>query len=922
MEARNTIFPNSIENRVRHDEKTLFEIIMILTFRINYRTLWGEHLAVEIKGEKLGAIPLTTTDGDLWEGSVHLPKRHAGEIVEYHYSVWEGTRCVRRECELHPHLMHPESQTDDLYVLNDHWRDLPFAGYLFTSAFSGSYPAVGRGTPSLAASTLTVRVLCPTLRHKGQVPAMVGASEVLGNWNPDKALRLEEVMPDKWLLTLDVHRLCGDMEYKFVALDATTGECREWEGGENRRLQVPELDRGVHYFLPETEVYFPSTGNRMSGTAIPVFSLRSEGSQGVGDFGDLKKMVDWVVLTRQRALQVLPINDTTHSGTRQDSYPYNAISIYALHPMYVDLRQVERLNDPVKQAEFDKQFRQLNALPELDYERVNKLKRDYLLLVFRQNGKEVLESQGFKSFLSTNLHWLRPYAAFSYLRDKYATPVFEHWPQHSVYDADVVSALCSPDGAAWEKVAYYFYVQYLLHLQLLAVSRHARANGVILKGDIPIGISRHSVEAWVEPHYFNMNGQAGAPPDAFATNGQNWGFPTYNWDVMRQDGYRWWKRRFSKMAEYFTAYRIDHILGFFRIWEIPSHAVQGLLGQFSPALPMSEEEIRSYGLNFQKDFMARPFVNDDILHRIFGDRDEWVKQTFLLHSHYDVWTFRPEYSTQRSIEAYFKKEGSRRHVGSNDVIRDGLYELMANVLFVEDHKQRGTYHPRIGGSQTLVFERLQPVEKEAFRRIHQHFFYERHNRFWYDSAMQKLPTLCAATAMLPCGEDLGMVPECVSWVMDELQIFSLEIERMPKSPHHDFGHVEAYPFRSVCTIGTHDMATVRGWWKEDKRQISRYYHSVLHRGGELPAEATGRICEDIVRRHLESPSALCILALQDWLAIDEQLRLPDADAERINIPADPHHEWQYRMHLTLESLMCQTAFNQRIVALSKAGGRA
>ena len=388
---------------------------------------------------------------------------------------------------------------------------------------------------------------------------------------------------------------------------------------------------------------------------------------------------------------------------------------------------------------------------------------------------------------------------------------------------------------------------------------------------------------------------------------------------MKQDGYRWWKRRFAKMAEYFTAYRIDHILGFFRIWEIPSNSVQGLLGQFSPALPMSPEEIGRFGLYFQKDFMTSPFICEDILYRVFGEQSEWVKQTFLEHSHYDVWSLRPEYATQRAVEAYFNKEG--KSLPNAEALKNGVFSLINNVLFVEDHKQHGMYHPRIAAQQSLIFERLQQHEKDAFNSLYNHYFYERHNQFWYDCAMEKLPELCEAAPMLPCGEDLGMVPDCVPWVMNELQLLSLEIERMPKDPKHEFGHVEWYPERSVCTIGTHDMATFRGWWREDYSQTCRYYYDVLHLGGEVPGDTPGWVCEEVVRRHLNSPSMLAILALQDWLAIDEKLRFADVEGERINVPANPRHYWRYRMHLSIESLLQQTAFNQRVTSLVEQSGR-
>ena len=377
---------------------------------------------------------------------------------------------------------------------------------------------------------------------------------------------------------------------------------------------------------------------------------------------------------------------------------------------------------------------------------------------------------------------------------------------------------------------------------------------------------------------------------------------------MEKDNYQWWQKRFRKMAEYFTAYRIDHILGFFRIWEIPSHSVHGLLGQFVPALPMSVDEIQSYGLTFQKDFMTKPFINENILNRIFGEKAGMVKETFVRHCHDDIYEMRSEFDTQRKVESYFadrKDEESRN-------ICEGLYALISNVLFVPDRKHPSMYHPRIAVQNDFIFEVLSWGDKEAFNRLYNHYYYQRHNQFWYQEAMKKLPILTQSTSMLVCGEDLGMVPDCVPWVMEQLQILSLEIQRMPKNPQHEFGHVWEYPYRSVCTISTHDMSTLRGWWEEDYEQTCRYYNQVMGHWGEVPATAPGWVCEEIVRSHLECPSLLCILSFQDWLSMDEEIRYPDVNAERINVPANPRHYWRYRMHLTLEELMKSDKFNEKM----------
>ena len=891
---------------------------MKLTFRIEYRTAWGESIGVMLEGKENAPIMLGTNDGIFWEGYIEDTDAAAGVPITYRYGVFLDGQCSRRESGTMAHIFCPGKKRNCHYILNDAWKDLPEASYLYSSAFSGNYEL--KQAPQSQATgngDITFRALCPCLHHRKQVLAICGNHEKLGNWNASRAIVMEEIQANEWITTLPAEGLQFPLEFKFIAVNAENGEVEEWETGNNHQLYLNDLRKGEIFYTKETEVQFASMDRKIAGTAIPVFSLRSEGSYGVGDFGDLKKFIDWAEQTHQKAVQILPINDTTITGTWIDSYPYNSISIYAFHPMYIDLRQLGKLKDKEAAAAYEEKRLELNALPQIDYEGVNNAKREYIRLMFQQTGKKVLASVAFKKFFKENEHWLLPYAAFSNLRDQYGTPDFSQWPEHQTYDAKTIAAMCEPESECYENIAYYYYIQYNLHIQLLEAGSYARQKGIILKGDIPIGISRNSVEAWIEPYYFNMNGQAGAPPDAFSANGQNWGFPTYNWDVMEQDNYLWWQRRFRKMAEYFTAYRIDHILGFFRIWEIPSHSVHGLLGQFVPALPMGVEEIQNFGLNFQKDFMTKPFINEDILSRLFGEKAGFVKETFLQHSHDDIWEIRPEFDTQRKVEAWFTDKKDEESVE----IREKIYTLISNVLFVPDRKNPSTYHPRITVQNDFIFERLNDQEKDAFNRLYNHYYYQRHNQFWYNEAMKKLPMLTQCTSMLVCGEDLGMVPDCVPWVMEQLQILSLEIQRMPKNPQHEFGHLWEYPRRSVCTISTHDMATLRGWWEEDMELTSRYYNHVLGNWGEVPATAPAEICEEIVRQHLYSPSLLAILAFQDWLSMDADIRYPDANAERINVPANPRHYWRYRMHLTIEELMKSKNFNEKLTSMINETGR-
>lgn len=894
---------------------------MKLYFSIDYLTHWGESVRVVLtlvnaKGRKQAQVhPLDTRDGRSWAGEVLVTEGNI-RTFHYHYCIYEDDSVVRTEWRLVPRRF--EADPTKAYRFLDAWRDMPEFSHLYTSAFTQCVrPRAPRveGLPYFS-GTLMLRVSAPQL-EEGQALALLGNQPALGEWNPDFAFRMKETGLYEWSLTLSSTGLTFPMEYKYVVVDAKTGAFLAWEGGDNRVLPVDGVAKDQVVVVSDSLLRLRGPHWKAAGVVIPVFSLRSEGSAGVGDFGDLKAMVDWAVCTGMHVVQLLPIYDTTIHKNWLDSYPYNSISIYALNPQYMDLRQLPRLADETRMADYEERRAALNALPQVDYEGVYALKQEYLHEVFRQVGAEVLASARFAAFFRDNEDWLVPYAAFCVLRDRFGTADFRRWPEYAEYRAEEIRSFCRPSGSAYGDITYYYYVQFCLHEQLSAASSYARAHRVVLKGDIPIGISRDSVEAWVEPYYFNLDGQAGAPPDAFSVNGQNWGFPTYNWDVMEQDNYAWWMKRFHKMSEYFDAYRIDHILGFFRIWEIPMHSVHGLLGQFVPSLPMSREEIESYGLAFRPEFL-RPYIHEYFLSHIFGPHTDYVKQTFIEPTDtWEIYRMRPEFDTQCKVKAYFADKTDDDSIW----IRDGLYALISDVLFVPDRTDPTKYHPRIGVQHDYIYRSLNDWEKAAFNRLYDQYYYHRHNDFWGQQAMKKLPQLTQSNRMLVCGEDLGMIPACVAWVMNELRILSLEIQRMPKDPRQEFGYPDQYPYRSVCTISTHDMSTLRGWWKEDAQQTQRYYNHILGHYGSAPATATPELCEEVVRAHLNGNSIFSILSFQDWMSIDGKLRQPHADEERINVPANPRHYWRYRMHLTLEQLLAADGLNEKIRQMITSSGR-
>lgn len=884
---------------------------MKIYFHIPYQTTPDESLCavVFLRSEHKTLrqqIHLESTDAVNWSG--HLTVSTKDHTLTYSYYVLKAGKISRQEWNIIPRIEFL-SEHKKIYHLYDLWRDLPEQSWLYSQALAT--PVTPLPIPEYP-SCLILRAYIPGLTQ-GQQPCICGSHAVLGGWDTTKAVPLIPSNTNEWTLVLDAQTLSFPLDYKFI-LKNESGEI-QWELDGNRVLSGPIPAAKETYVYSGLMPHFKLLQPRIAGTVLPVFSIRTENDWGTGDFGSLKTLADWAASTGQKMIQILPVNDTSLTGTWQDSYPYNSVSVYAFHPLYADLSVLPPLPKKLE-ASFEKRRKQLNELPQMDYEAVVQLKNERLREAYKQDGKTVLASAAFREFWNENANWLPAYAMFSALRDQFGTADWQTWPQYSQFSKQVMYTFYTQNSPSRDNAYFYFYVQFLLHTQLIEAHQYARSKGVSLKGDIPIGVSPYSTDAWTEPALFNLNAQAGAPPDDFSVTGQNWGFPTYNWEEMAKDGYSWWKRRFMHMMRYFDAYRIDHVLGFFRIWEIPLHSLQGLLGQFSPALPLSVQDMDAFGFHFDEKY-THPYISEEVLREVFGADAALVKTAYLTAAENGFYTLKTDYDTQRKIEKAFSCDTQEQRLK----IRDGLYTLCNNVLFVPHRVDSMLYHPRISALQTTAFRALTQEQQQAYEQLYNDYFYRRQDEFWKQEALKKLPALTQSTAMLCCAEDLGMIPHCVPEVMNSLQMLSLEIQRMPKHLGEVFTHPASYPYISVATPSTHDMSVLRGWWTENPELTQRFWTEVLHREGQAPVDAPADACEQILRMHLESPSMLCMISWQDWTALDESLRCQDPKSERINIPANPRHYWRYRMHLTVESLMQQLDFNIKLKEMIEISGR-
>ncbi len=892
---------------------------MRITLNINYHTNWGESLFVVGTIPELGdgdihkAAEMNLVSPDTWQ--LTLEMKRTPHDFDYSFIVKAPERAWRFEWGI-PHRFTTGTGITE-YVIFDSWQDMPHDKPFYSSAFTEGMlrrPFCDQSLKSLP-GTLRLKIEAPVIRPD-EVLAISGEGDLLGNWDPRQALIMNDAHFPIWEINLPLKSLKIPFEYKFLTLKKQTKEVSGWEIGNNRIYGIPNKGEKEQIVVDGLRYANPNENWKGAGTAIPVFSIRSDSDFGIGDFSDIKRMIDWCEKTGQKILQILPINDTTMTGTWIDSYPYKANSTFALHPMYLNPWEVGTIKDSKRREYYHNLAAELNALPEIDYERVNKSKKEYLQEVYADQGANTLRSKAFQEFINRNITWLKPYSAWMVLRDTHNTPDNNLWGEYAVYDKEKVDVLVAERS---DEINFHYFIQYHLDKQLRDARDYGHSHGVVLKGDIPIGISRFSVDAWMNPELFNMDCQAGAPPDDFSVLGQNWGFPTYNWDMMAKDGFRWWKNRFTKMAEYFDAYRIDHILGFFRIWQIPLDAIHGLLGYFNPALPFSPEELqRDYDFWINAEIQTKPLILDWMLEEFFGEYKEEVKEKFLMHVGGDRFSLKDFICTQQKVSEYFADKDKNE---KNSRIMNALLGIIDDVLFIEDPYKKGHYHPRIAAQFTYQYRVLNDYEKWCFNRLYNDFFYHRHNEFWYGKAMWKLPPLLDATSMLTCAEDLGMIPDCVPAVMNQLEILSLEIQRMPKDPNSEFGDTWHYPYYSVCTTSTHDMGGIRSWWESDHEIAQRFYNHVLHEGGEAPYFAEPWICDKIIDLQLKSPSMLCILPLQDWLSSDGSLRRNNPAEEQINEPANSQHYWRYRMHLTTDQLMNATTFNSSMLSRIKSADR-
>lgn len=646
---------------------------------------------------------------------------------------------------------------------------------------------------------------------------------------------------------------------------------------------------------------FPSFSHPVTGTAVPVSALRTTESCGVGEFADLVPFAEWCKETGLDLIQLLPVNDT---GT--ESSPYSALSAFALHPIYI------RLQDLPEGSAFTGEIHAIRsrfeALSRFDYRGIREAKLSLLWKMYRASQDAIANDPSLEAWIAIN-SWIVEYAVFMNIKRKNFDASWKEWekfrtPSHSEIQKRWESASNRADHL------FFAWVQMRLDEQFKRASERCDELGIALKGDIPIMMNEDSCDAWANPEFFRDDLRAGSPPDGSNPLGQNWGFPIYDWENLEEDGYGWWKRRLEHSARYYHAYRIDHILGFFRIWSIPAGESTGYLGWTTPHAPITAQELAELGFSGDRlRWICEPHVPTRIVEAVngydyLGAHGTLAKVMDRIGSE-ELWLFKDTIKCERDIWNADISESVKGALAA--AWRDRLLQVTGR-----DGKGKVLFAPIWSKHESTAWKSLSDAERGALERL----FADKdaqNGTLWKDQAVRLLATLTGSVDMLACAEDLGSVPDIVPDVLARLGILGLKVfrwERIWNREGQPYRDIASYPVRSVATTSVHDSSTLRGWWEREHggndffgirnpsadgipADKSESWHSFY--GGETAAWALSAIAE--------TASSLLVVPLQDLMALDDAYRNEDPDADRINVPGSVSaFNWTWRIPVTVESL--------------------
>ncbi|MDR1505725.1 MAG: 4-alpha-glucanotransferase [Treponema sp.] len=660
---------------------------------------------------------------------------------------------------------------------------------------------------------------------------------------------------------------------------------------------------------------------RRIGVAVPIGALRGSESAGVGEYLDL---IEFSVLCAEMGvglIQILPVNDTGH-----ESSPYSALTAFALHPLYIRLGDLEEAADyRQKIAALGRKFDKERRFP---YRQVLRAKMDLLREIYNANAGAIArdaKTGGLSAWIGEN-PWVKAYAVFRRCKEANSEKSWKEWARPGT---EIAASAASEGGmdavveTLWAKPElraehlFWAWLQKALDSQFSRAAGAVRNAGILLEGDLPILMNEDSCDVWVHRNIFKLDLSSGAPPDMYSPNGQNWGFPVYDWEEQAGDNYAWWKNRLKAAEKYYDAYRIDHVLGFFRIWASSRADNSSTLGRFIPYVPVERGELEKLGFDPGRiRWLSQPHIPTGELWDAIRAGSGDPEPGFVLNPQELL-----ELEARRAFDAALHRIGEEElwlfketiH-GEKDIYAQGLHPAAAgylvkawqNRLFVEYDKDM--FFPVWYYRHSRAYASLGEDERKSLEAL-----LEQHRtdseKIWEKEGEKLLSVLVNASPMLPCAEDLGAVPDCVPKVLSALGILGLRVIRWFRrwdeegQPYVPF---DKYPELSVCTPAVHDSSTLREWWNQEADQE---HFSAFIGVPSLPKVYNPGTAKVILRHAAAAASRFRVFQIQDLLDLSSKWCSPDPASDRINVPGTANEfNWTYRLPASMETLAGDSEF--------------
>ncbi|MDR0408967.1 MAG: 4-alpha-glucanotransferase [Spirochaetaceae bacterium] len=632
------------------------------------------------------------------------------------------------------------------------------------------------------------------------------------------------------------------------------------------------------------------TNKRLIGVVVPVGALRSKNGIGVGEFPDLVDFARFCKKTDIGLIQILPVNDTGY-----ESSPYSALSAFALNPLYLRIQDMEEAQS--YESELDAIKVKFSNEIRFPYYKMAKAKMELLRKIFKENFDKIERDTTLSVWIKKN-EWVKTYSVFRRLKEANEEKSWKEWKAFQKVNTKDIEALWN-DPLRKSENLFWAWLQSNLEKQFKAAAEAVAAMDIILKGDIPILMNLDSCDVWSHPEYFHQSLSAGAPPDMYSPEGQNWGFPIYNWTAQAKDDYIWWRARIKAAEKYYKAFRIDHVLGFFRIWATSRCYNSATMGRFIPYVPIKKQDLQELGFDDARiRWLTLPHIPThevwDALHRQGGCTENEVHRVFELAldriGSEELWLFKKTIKYDANIEA----------LNIPDVAKNFLIKELSARVFLE--YDTDVYSCIWTYQTSRQYASLSDKERECLEK----FLAEKHEiaeKRWEKDAKKILSVLTEGSSMVACAEDLGVQTECVPRILNKLKIFSLKVVRwehdwsLEGHPYIPYGE---YPELSVCTTSVHDSTTLRQWWNDEADQE---LFAAFNGAPSLPKSYNPGTARIFLRQAASARSRWRILPLIDMLHLTPRWYAEDPDSERINIPGTSNEfNWTWRLPADIEEL--------------------